>query len=189
MRVPIAGGSPELIFEISEGSSIHCARELNSFCAMAERSMDRKQILVTAFDPIKGRGPELARLDVDPNFDQIANNFSWDISPDGRRLAAVRGRDGYLQIRSLRSGTTQVIRLKGLNDIRTLTWAADGKGFLVSNGSGDGSVLSHVDLQGNAEALWKCSFPACFGRQSPDGRHLAFTDARRNSNMWMVENF
>jgi hypothetical protein len=37
--------------------------------------------------------------------------------------------DGYLQIRPVRSGTTQIIRLKGINDIRTLAWAADGKGF------------------------------------------------------------
>jgi serine/threonine protein kinase len=189
MRAPIMGGSPELIFQMSEGSSIHCARQPTSFCAVAERSKDREEMIVTAFDPIKGRGPELARFDVDATFDQTANNFSWDISPDGTRLAAARGMDGYLQIRSLRSGTTQVIRLKGLNDIRTLTWAADGKGFLVSNGSEDGSVLSHVDLQGNANALWRCSWISCFVRQSPDGRHLAFTDVRRNSNMWMVENF
>jgi Tol biopolymer transport system component len=146
-------------------------------------------MIVTAFDPIKGRGPELARFDVDATFDQTANCFSWDISPDGTRLAAARGMDGYLQIRSLRSGTTQVTRLKGLNDIRTLAWAADGKGFLVSNGSEDGSVLSHVDLQGDANALWRCSSISCFARQSPDGRHLAFTDVRQNSNIWMVENF
>jgi eukaryotic-like serine/threonine-protein kinase len=189
MRVPITGGSPELIFQISEGSSIHCARQPTSFCAVAERSKDRKQMIVTAFDPIKGRGPELARFDVDANFDQTANNFSWDISPDGMSLAAARRMDGYLQIRSLRSGTTQVIRLKGLTDIEIAVWAADGKGLLVSNGLGEASVLMHVDLHGNAKALWKCNFPTCFGRQSPDGRHLAFVDVSRNANMWMMENF
>jgi serine/threonine protein kinase len=189
MRVPITGGSPELIFQISEGSSIHCARQPTTFCAVAERSKDRKQMIVTAFDPIKGRGPELARFDVDATFDQTANKFSWDISPDGTRLAAARGMDGYLQIRSLRSGTTQVIRLKGLNDIEIAAWAADGKGFLISNRSGEASVLIYVDLQGNAKALWKCNFRACMGRQSPDGRHLAFRDVIRNANMWMMENF
>lgn len=146
-------------------------------------------MIVTAFDPIKGRGLELARFDVGPNFDQTVNNFHWDISPDGTRLVAARGTDGYPQIRSLRSGATEIIRLRGLNDIRTIAWTADGKGFLVSNGSGEGSVLLHVDLQGNAKALWKCNFRSCFGRQSPDGRHLAFRDVSRNANMWMMENF
>lgn len=189
MRVPITGGSPELIFQISEGSSYSCARKPTTFCAVAELSKDRKQMIVTTFDPIKGRGPELAQFDVSPNFDQIMNNFSWNVSPDGTRLAAARGMDGYLQIRSMRSGTTQIIKLKGLDDIRTLAWAADGKGFLISNGSGEGSVLLHVDLHGNAKALWKCSWRSCFGRQSPDGRHLAFRDVIRSSNMWMMENF
>ena len=73
--------------------------------------------------------------------------------------------DGYLQIRPVRSGTTQIIRLKGINDIRTLAWAADGKGFLVSSGSGEGSVLWHVDLQGNAKALWKCNWSDCLGKK------------------------
>jgi serine/threonine protein kinase len=189
MRVPITGGSPELIFQISEGSSIHCARQPTTFCAVAERSKDRKQMIVTAFDPIKGRGSELARFDVDPNFDQTVNNFSWDISPDGMRLAAARGMDGYLQIRSVRSGTTHVIRLKGLNDIEIEGWAADGRGFLVSNGSGGRSVLLHVDLQGNAKSLWKCNWSTCYGRQSPDGRHLSFLDVSQSANVWMMENF
>jgi eukaryotic-like serine/threonine-protein kinase len=186
MRVPITGGSPELIFQIAEGTSNLCARQPAALCALAERSKDRKQMIITAFDPFKGRGAELARFDVDPSFDQTQD--SWDISPDGTRLAA-RGVDGYLQIRSVGDGTTQVIRVKGLNDIGILTWAADGKGFLVSSGSGGGPVLYHVDLQGNPKALWKCSSNECYGRQSPDGRHLNIWDARQNSNMWIMENF
>jgi serine/threonine protein kinase len=189
MRVPITGGSPELIFQTEWWSSISCARQPATFCAVAELSKDRKQMVVTAFDPIKGRGPELARFDVGPSFDQTVYNFSWAISPDGTRLAAARGMDGYLQIRSVRSGTMQIIRLKGIHDIRTLAWAADGKGFLVSSGSGEGSVLLHVDLQGNAKALWKCNWSDCFGRQSPDGHHLGVRDVKQSSNMWMMENF
>jgi serine/threonine protein kinase len=186
MRVPIAGGLPELIFQVAEGTSNLCARQ-PAPCALAERSKDRKQMIITSFDPIKGRGPELARFDVDP--DQTVNSFRWDILPDGTRLAAARGMDGYLQIRSVGNGATQVIRVKGFNDIRELTWAADGKGFLVSSGSGGGSVLYHVDLQGNPKALWKCSWNSCYGHQSPDGRHLNVWDARQNSNMWIMENF
>ena len=146
-------------------------------------------MILTAFDPIKGRGTELTRFDVDPNIDQLANYFSWDFSPDGTRLAAARGSDGYLQIRFLHGGPTQIVRLKGLNDIRTLAWAADGKAFLVSNGSKEGSVLLHVDLQGNATVLWKCAGQSCEARQSPDGRHLEIIDFKQSANMWMMENF
>jgi Tol biopolymer transport system component len=188
MRVPMTGGSPQLIFSMPEFSSSFCARPPSNLCAVAETTVDHKQTVVTAFDPVKGRGPELARFDLDP----IPNEDRWplcDISPDGTRLATSRSPEGPIQIRSLRGQPTQVIRAKDLNSMRYLGWAADGKGLIVTNvikGSGE---IMHVDLHGNAKLLWRCNIDKCGGAPSPDGRHLAIDDGRLSANMWMMQNF
>jgi len=51
-------------------------------------------------------------------------------------------------------------------------------------------VLLHVDLQGNAQELFKCdSAGTCFGLPSPDGKHLGIYQNRKTANIWMLENF
>ena len=189
MRVPITGGTPELIFRVREGTLSFCARPPSNLCAVAEQSDDHKQMIITAFDPVKGRGPELARFDLSPEYETGLSTVIWNISPDGTRLAAARGPAGPIQIRSLQGQQTQVIQPKGLNHIRQLQWAADGKALFVSNVTNGGSEIVHVDLDGNTKLLWKCGSDVCFGQSSPDGRHLAIYEKKLNANMWMLENF
>ena len=188
-RVPITGGIPELIFPVREGSVCFCARSPSSVCAVAEETEDRKQMIITSFDPVKGRGSELARFDLDPNYDTNVNNLLWSISPDGSRIAASSGPGAPIQIRSLRGQPTQVIRAKDLNHMRLIVWAPDGNGLFVSAGEKRGAEILHVDLRGNTDVLWKCSSDRCFGGPSPDGRHLSVYEWRQNTNMWMMENF
>ena len=188
MRIPIAGGSPELIFAVVPGAGFTCARRPSSLCALVEPGVDRKEMIVTAFDPVNGRrGPELARFDRDPHL----REYDWppcSISPDGTRLAASRGPEGPIQILSLRGQRAQVIQVPSLHDIRLLGWAGDG--LFVINGIRDGTVLQHVDLQGHAQVLWKCSGgQQCDFSPSPDGRHLAILDRQLSANIWMMENF
>ena len=190
MRVPITGGSPELIFPVREGSLSFCARAPSSLCAVAEQTEDRKQMIITAFHPVTGRGPELARFDLDPAYDTNVNNLLWSISPDGKSLAAARGPEGPIQVRSLRGQPTQVISARGLNNMRIFHWAADGKGLYVVNRTKSGAVLLHVDLQGNAHELWENHGGSwAYGTPSPDGRHLAIFDRKLSANMWMMESF
>jgi serine/threonine protein kinase len=191
LRVPITGGTPELILQRSPtgfGPSF-CARPPSNMCAVVERTDDRKKMVVTAFDPVKGRGLELARFDIDPDLNLYVDNLLCDISPDGTHLAIARGPEGPIQISALRGGPTQVIPAKGLNKMRSLQWGAGGKGLFVWNLTQDGSEVVHVDLRGNTKVLWKCSSDKCFGLPSPDGRHLAIYERKVNANMWMMENF
>jgi Tol biopolymer transport system component len=147
-------------------------------------------MIVTAFDPIKGRGLELSRFDLDPDFNLNINSMLCSISPDGTRLAVAAGPAGPLQIRYLRDGRTQAIRAKGLNRMQNLGWAADGNGLFVSNLTTDGTEIVHLDLQGDAKVLWKSNNDnTIFGRPSPDGRHLAIYESRQSANMWTMENF
>jgi len=189
MRVPIGGGSPQLIFPRRPESPFSCARAPSMLCTVAERSEDRRQMIVTSFDPIKGRGPEIARFEVDPNLDQNVDNLLFAISPDGTRLAVTRSPDSPIEIHSLRGQPTFTIHAPGLDKLWNIGWAADGKALFVARHVHDDTELLHVDLQGKITQLWKSNGPRCDGTPSPDGRHLAIYDWKQSSNMWMMENF
>jgi WD40 repeat protein len=188
VRIPITGGSPQLIFELPPQSTAFCARPPSNLCAVAESTEDGKQRIVTTFDPVKGRGAELARFEIDhsPKGD---NSPLSNISPDGTRLAVSGGPKGPIQILSLRGQPTRVIQAKSLDDMQSFNWAADGKGLFISNAAKRGSELLHMDLQGNVVVLWNCSEGSCFAVPSPDGHHLAIYSEQRSANMWMMENF
>ena len=73
----------------------------------------------------------------------------------------------------------------------SLDWAIDGKGFFVG-GTTPGGVLLFVDMNGQADVLWKRETlwdNGLRGLPSPDGRHVAMLGWTMNSNVWMLENF
>jgi eukaryotic-like serine/threonine-protein kinase len=185
MRVPIAGGTPELVLTANFYGRPSCARAPATLCAIGERSQDLKQIVFTAFDPLKGRGRELTRFDTDAQ-----GNYEWALSPDGSRIAILNNQEGRIHILFLEGDAQREFKIKGLDGLDTLTWAAGGKSLFISSRTQYDSVLLHVDLQGNAQVLWrKEGGLATFGIPSPDGRHLAMLGWTLNSNIWMMENF
>jgi Tol biopolymer transport system component len=191
MRVPLSGGTPELIFSVPAGSGFSCARPPSTLCVLAERSVDRSTMIVSAFDPIHGsRGPELARFDLDPDPDVASRWPFCALSPDGTQLATSRSTEGPIEILSLRGRPTQIVPLKDLTDLRLIGWTWDGNGLFIVSGVKNGTVLQHVDLQGKAHVLWKCGGgQQCDWSPSPDGRHLAIFDRKMTANFWMMENF
>ena len=189
VRIPVAGGAPEPMFQVVRPGPYSCARAPSNLCVVPQQTADHKQVTVTAFDPIKGRGAELARFDLDRDMNLLVNNLLCVLSPDGTRLAFARSPNGPIEIHSLRRQPTFVIHAKGLDKLWNIQWAADGKALLVANKVQDGTELLHVDLQGKTTRLWKSIGPRCYGIPSPDGRHLAVYDWKRSSNMWLMENF
>jgi len=179
---------PELIFQARPGSYISCANPAMNLCVVAEITEDRKQAVVTAFDPVKGRGRELARFDIDPN---LLNPYCYClISPDATRLAVDMRGEGPIHIRSLRGGQEQVIQPKGRDLWGNYNWAEDGRGLYVSGTMKGHSALLHVDPQGNAHVVWENhGNGVTWGIPSPDGRHLAIIGLAANDNVWMMENF
>ena len=142
--------------------------------------------IISALDPLKGRGSELTRLDLDPNA-----YWCTALSPDGSRIAATRRADGPIYILSPHGQPIQQIQVKGWNDVQSLTWDATGRGLFVAAGVRSGTVLLYVDMQGNASPLWRNAGASEYtiGVPSPDGRHLAITSDTRSGNIWMLENF
>ena len=185
MRVPVTGGTPLLVLTANLDGWPRCARSPAAVCAIAERSADRKQFVFTAFDPVKGRGRELAKFSTD-----AMAEYWWDLSPDGTRLAILKSREGRIQILSLNGRPPQEIRVKGWNTLTTVFWAADGKGLFASSFTDRGAVVLSVDPQGNARLLWEHRGGIdTYAVPSPDGRNLAMRAWNVEGNLWMMENF
>ncbi len=148
MRVPLTGGTPELIFSMRQGSSFSCSTQPANLCVIAEESQDRKTMIVTAFDALKGRGAELARfqLQYPRNIgEQVERLLLCDISPDGTRLAVAAGGDQPIEIRSIRGNYSLVVsedRLHGMKNMQLMKWAADEKGLIVSGDVEQGMALA-----------------------------------------------
>jgi eukaryotic-like serine/threonine-protein kinase len=190
VRIPITGGTSEWVLSARAESSISCARGASGLCVIAERTEDGTHLLFSSFDAIRGRGPQVAIFDLDPDSDF----WLFDISPDGTRIAASRSAEGPIQILSLLGQREKVVRLKGLNDLQSLRWAADGKRLYVSGAIEGGTALLSVDMQGNASILWNnrggdWETHAPIGVPSPDGRNLAIGVWTLNQNIWLIENF
>jgi len=186
MRIPITGGEAHLIFKARSLCWILVSRPPARICAIAE--LIGKRLVITAFDPLKGRGGELTHYDIGPN--QHWEDWSMDLSPDGMRIAAVLGPEDPIYILPLDGRPTQEIRPKGLRPLLSVSWTADGKGLFVFKGQQGTAELFHVDLDGNAKALWKGNGDSGGSGPlpSPDGHYLALLDSATESNAWMMEN-
>jgi Tol biopolymer transport system component len=190
MRVPTSGGAPQLVLEGRGIGTLACAQSPATLCAFSEPSPDQKQVVISAFDPVQGRGKELTRI----NLRQPGNFYAWDLSRDGSRLAFTQEdeREGRIQIIPVAGGKVREINVKGWNNLEFLFWAKDGKGLFVSRLLTSGTMLLYVDLEGRAEVLWqqRLSFISrTWGIPSPDGRHLALVGQTMDSNVWLLENF
>jgi serine/threonine protein kinase len=192
-RVPLAGGPSQLVLTARSGldNVARCARSPASLCVIAEESPGHKQIVFTAFDPMKGRGKELTRYDTDP-----AAQYSWALSPEGARIAVLNPTEGRIHILHLDGSAPEEIAVNNLHLGDALDWAADGKGLFIDNTTPQGMALTYSDLHGKTHQIWEQrgilaarGLLSTWGIASPDGRHLAINGASVSSNVWMLENF
>jgi DNA-binding winged helix-turn-helix (wHTH) protein/Tol biopolymer transport system component len=128
IRAPIVGGASQFVLTASTGATFRCAKLPASLCALAEQTPDRKQLVFTDFDCLRGRGRELTRLYIDPNSDYI-----WDLSPNGSSIAIVKRSDGQIRVISLNGRALYDLHPKGWSTAQSLDWAADGKALLISS--------------------------------------------------------
>ncbi len=185
MRVPIAGGPSHLALMARPNARIACARSPADVCVIGEPTESREQVVITAFDPVHGRGAELARFDAGPNGDS-----HWDLSPDGALIGFCSSPAGPIRVLSLRGQPTREIRVKGWSNLRSLGWAANGSALLVGDLVQGTAALLRVDFRGNAQVLWQQhGSRGLTGRPSPDGRYLAIDDWAVSVNLWMMQNF
>jgi Tol biopolymer transport system component len=185
-RVPVSGGHSELVLRLHGWADYRCARAPATLCLLGEQTEDQKQLIFTAFDPVKGRGREVARIATNPG---SGNN--WDLSPDGSQIAEAVPGENRIRLVPVRGGQPYDLVLNRWSSFNAgPDWAPDGKGFYVSSSSPRGAALLHIDLKGNVSPLWeqKGSWQT-WGVPSPDGLHLAILGFTVDSNVWMTENF
>src|ERR1700730_16353231 len=186
MRMPVTGGPPELVLTARFYNSPWCARSPSTLCAFAERTPDRKELVFTAFDPIRGKGHELARFATDPNGDYS----NWSLSPDGTRIGIIKTGGNHIYLLPLDGSSVRDLTVTGWTGFNSFDWSVDSNGFFICSTSGLASTLLFVDLNGKPHSLLQQrSSPLTWGVPSPDGRHLAVLGQEFNGNMWMIENF
>lgn len=185
MRVSTGGGVSRELFVAAPYSLLTCT--IAGACVIAEPTEYGRQLIVTTIDAEKGRGVELFR------FDLVAGDDSWwlDISPDGRRVAILRTETSPLYILSLDGNVLREIHLKGVENVTSFHWAADGNGFFLGAGFHNTKTVFHLDLQGHAQMLWENLGSCCeiLALPSPDGRYLFIQTWTRDGNIAMLENF
>ena len=188
MRVPVAGGVPQFVLETRSSEDFGCARAPAHLCCVIEASPDGKQVTLTAFDPLKGRGKVLRTIPQEP----AAPFVRTALSPDGSTFAVSRAAEAeiHIQLLSLSGGFDRQITVQGWPNLTGLDWAPDGKGLYLGSGSPKGSALLYVDLKGNPQVLWQLKAGGdIWGVPSPDGRYLAMMGVGSSSNLWMLKGF
>jgi hypothetical protein len=184
-RVPVSGGPSQLILTTQGWDDHQCARAPATLCLLSERS-DQKELILTAFDPVKGRDREVVRIATKEGFE-----YPFNLSPDGSEIAVLFP-EGENRIRLLPVGGGQPrdLVVKGWYGLSSLDWAADGRGFYASSLSPRAATLLYIDLEGQASPMWEQRGSLwTWGVPSPDGRHLAILGYTMDSNVWMLENF
>lgn len=188
MRVPISGGTSQLVVQ---GTGIHnfqCARAPARECLFSQ--FTQNGIRFFEFDPETGAKTELTRAG-DPQWQA----YNWSLSPDGRTLALAKKMlgpaDAQLRLVPTKGGNERTITVKDWSSIATIDWAADGKSLWASAViAGETRALLNIDLRGRARAVLVEKKPYVgWAIPSPDGKKLAFWESTGVSNVWMLKGF
>lgn len=180
--IPTGGGTPRLVLKDVGIYAVECAREPSTVCLYSVKKGDKLETF--QFDPKSGK--RVGTPQVDPY-------CNWSLSPDGSQQAIVAyGPDvNTIQLRSISTGKSREIVVKGWEGLKNIDWSADGKSLLVAwHDFQRDSALLNVTLDGKVSVLVHSSNPEVFyAIPSPDGRLLAITEANSTQNVWHIENF
>ena len=194
MRVPIAGGAPQQLFEgRTENVNFDCARRPGTQCVVSGSSPDHEHYVFQSFDAANGARHPLFEIAM-----PVGKDLAWTVSPDASHIGMV-GADpqGRIEIRSLRGTVEKSIEAKGWPDPLSIDWAADGKSVLISHfglissPSGPiGATILRVDVEGHVQPLWETKAGRfTWAIVSPDGKYLAIREPVSERNAWMMEDF
>ncbi len=186
-RLSVSGGAPQALFEVRFLNDLRCSGRAANVCIYSSRSPDQRDLTLTAFDPMDGKGKLLLHIPTEPDGD-----YHWAISPDGLQIAYLKEHWNADQIHfiPLHGGETRTITLKAHFLLSSLDWAPDSRSMFIATQSANGSTLLHVDLKGNVQPIWQqTQSDRIWGVPSPDGRHMAMQGTSSNANVWMIDNF
>jgi Tol biopolymer transport system component len=188
MRMPVNGGTPQLVLQEPEIENIQCARMPSTLCLFSRNELHA--IRFFSFDAVTGTKRELKQFTRSSEL-----KFNWTLSSDGSMLALAPWRQGQapgqIQIFSIGTGKERILTLNGWTTIASIDWAADSRSIWVSASDLSGTqTLLKVDLQGKAiPMLQDTQRHMGWAIPSPDGRRVAIWQASGSSNVWSLQGF
>ena len=181
MRVPLSGGTAEPMFTVAGRAVPRCS--FRGRCVIQERQ--GLDLVVTALDPVDGKGAELGRWRVSP--------FGFCLLADGSAaafLVSAGGRRTVIRVVSLKGESPRDIAVQNVANLFNLDPLPRGAGFLSQDDSAHPKALVFVRPDGTSRVLWSpADVEVANAIASPDGRHLAINTTITHSNAWMVRGF
>jgi Tol biopolymer transport system component len=167
---PVWSSDGKLIFYVSENAILVRDLETN----------EEKQL----FMPVEKASP--ANLTISPDGKQLAFSFSGTASETSLMVMPTAG--GFPR---------EILRLKDPESIRSgwngsVEWIADGRQILFVKAQKDGSSeLWQIPVEGGKPRNLGITNqgPIADLRVHPDGKRVAFTNARLGGDVWVIENF
>ena len=146
-RAPLSGGLSQVVHSEKGFANVRCARLPSQLCVVDQRV--EGQLIFSAFDPIRGKGRELARTELSA---PPSSQYDWDLSPDGSQIVGIIEGTNRLWILPLSGrGPKQEVVVNGWSRLTSPQWSADGQGWYVPSISPPG--LLYVDQRGQARVL------------------------------------
>ena len=185
MRMPLAGGPRQQIFEGRWISNQQCARAPATLCVYSVVSDG--QLTWFSFDPLKGNGSQIYQMK-----DALPQAYNWTLSPDGTTLAIAKGKQSGdepgIRLVSLNTSSEEWVPVRGWPGVASIDWAADSKSLWAASVGEEENALLNVDLQGHVRVVWRPrKMNVGWAIPSRDGRYLALHVGSSSANVWMVE--
>lgn len=188
MRMPVNGGTPQLVLQEPLMENMQCARLPSRLCLFSRNELHA--IRFFSFDAVTGKERELTQFARSSEL-----KFNWTLSADGSMLAIAAWRQGQvpgeIQVFSINSGRQRTLTLDGWTRIASIDWAADSRNIWVSASDLTGvQTMLKVDLHGKAiPMLQDAQQDIGWAIPSPDGRRVAIWQASGSSNVWSLQGF
>jgi DNA-binding winged helix-turn-helix (wHTH) protein/Tol biopolymer transport system component len=180
MRVPLAGGPPQLVLQASSITNHQCASLPSHVCILSSQTGPDATFLT--FDTEHGIGRVVTKTDHFTN---------WSLSRDGSKLAIFLS-EHQVRFFNLNTGAAHDVSVDDWN-LNNGDWSADGKSvFLPSYTTAGQPVILDVNEAGKTVVVLQGAPNTSFQWlvSSPDG-HSAIVeeDVPGDNNVWMIENF
>jgi Tol biopolymer transport system component len=182
MRAPLTGGASQPLFVVRQFAGCQCAPR--GRCVVLDT--EGADIVVSAVDPVHGKGAELARIP--------ASTTAAALLPDGEGLAFVatgeNGRQNRIRMLSFTGKPVRDVLASDANWLASLDGLSDGSGFFSLDTPTNRHNFLFIRPDGTSQVLW--SPPGLAGGwaiPSPDGKHVAINAELTQSNIWMITDF
>jgi Tol biopolymer transport system component/tRNA A-37 threonylcarbamoyl transferase component Bud32 len=182
MRIPVGGGPAEKVLDVRGTATFRSPQAAGASPVLCE--LQGGSVVFTSFDPVRGRGRELSRV-------QAHVQPRWSLSPDGSAIALqVESQDSLPRIRllSTKGAPEREIQLDRPVAIADIAYGADGHSWLIVE-AGEQWRLLHMDAHGRTTTLTPPQLWMYSAVASPDGKRVAYTSNTGEGNIWLLEDF